>query len=602
MNQLVGKRYFEKDRLYYRKGSHDYFEVNKQPNTIRIFCFGESTTAGFPYEYNAIPSEFLRDRLLNAFPDKNIEVINTAIAATNSFTVSEFVNELSHYKPDLFIVYMGQNEFYGVYGVASTISIGKNRWIIKTYLWLQQFKTFLLLKNIINSVSNFFKSDSSDKDELLMEQMVQNNSIGYNSSDYKTAVNTFKENYEEIIELAKENRIPIIVSTLVTNEKDLVPFVSSFSNSLSDTLKNKWKEFYDLGINSLNNNNYQSAINYFEKSISIDSTPASVHYQIGKCYETLKNYNEAKREFLLAKDLDGLRFRAPSDFNYIIRQLANKFKVPLADVNKAFRENSTQGIIGNELLIDHLHPNISGYFLLAKSWFKTIKDNKIFKLSPDIVLDDNLLWQQSSFTMLDSAIGELKIMKLKNEPPFSSVSSNFDFTPENSIEQIAYDYAIKQQMSWGKAHLMAAKEYIDKNDFEHALKEYKAILITDEKNPYILTSAGDMYFNLKLYPSAEENYLKAFSILDEPTIKFKLGITCVNLQKSEIAIQLLKNCLMINNLRRFTTEEIEKIHYNLALAYIQLNEYNNAILELNIILKNNPLNIEAKALLIKLGR
>ncbi|HEY6907621.1 MAG TPA: hypothetical protein VI230_09125, partial [Ignavibacteriaceae bacterium] len=48
INQLVGKRYFNKDRLYFRKGSHDYFEINKSPNTVRVFCFGESTMAGFP--------------------------------------------------------------------------------------------------------------------------------------------------------------------------------------------------------------------------------------------------------------------------------------------------------------------------------------------------------------------------------------------------------------------------------------------------------------------------------------------------------------------------------------------------------------------------
>ncbi len=68
INQLVGKRYFNKDRMYYRKGSHDFFEVNKSPQTIRVFCLGASTMAGFPYEYNAIPSEFLRDRLNQRIP------------------------------------------------------------------------------------------------------------------------------------------------------------------------------------------------------------------------------------------------------------------------------------------------------------------------------------------------------------------------------------------------------------------------------------------------------------------------------------------------------------------------------------------------------
>ena len=208
INQLVGKRYFGKDRLYFRKGSHDFFEINKSPNTLRVFCFGASTMAGFPYEYNAIPSEFLRNILTTALPDKNIEVINTAIAATNSYTVDEFADELVKYKPDLFVVYMGQNEFYGVYGVGSTISIGKYRWMIKTYLWLQKYKTFLLLRNIINYISGWFGNEQTQDNKILMEEMAKT-SIRYNSDDYKTAVNSFRDNYIELINISKKKIISL---------------------------------------------------------------------------------------------------------------------------------------------------------------------------------------------------------------------------------------------------------------------------------------------------------------------------------------------------------------------------------------------------------
>ncbi|HSP87859.1 MAG TPA: tetratricopeptide repeat protein, partial [Ignavibacteriaceae bacterium] len=410
----------------------------------------------------------------------------------------------------------------------------------------------------------------------------------------------FNDNYNEIIETAEKNKIPIIISTLVTNEKDLAPFVSMHSSTLDKSQKKSWLHYYNLGLNSLKKNNYNDAIHHFENAVSIDSTPANVHYQLGKCYQQLGNYERAKRKFLIAKDLDGLRFRAPSEFNNVIKKLVKKYKIPLADVNKNFQENSPNGIIGDELLIDHLHPNIPGYFLLAKSWFEAIQEHKIFKFSLGHTYDDNILLQNSSFSILDSVIGELKIMKLRNEPPFSSVRKNFDFTAKNFSEQIAYDYVIKQQTSWGKAHLLAAQEYMNKNDFVSALKEYKAILVTDENNPYILSSTGDIYFNLELYKEAEENYLKAFAMLNEPSLKFKLGMTYINLQKPKTAIQFLKDCL-INNPGRFNPEEIEKIHYNFALAYIQLNEIDNAINKLNFIIKNNPLNNEAKTLLNKIS-
>ena len=333
INQFVGKRYFGKDRLYFRKGSHDYFEVKKSPNTIRVFCLGASTMAGFPYEYNAIPSEFLRDQLQYAFPNKNIEVINSAIAATNSFTVNEFADVLSNYQPDLFVVYMGQNEFYGVYGVGSTISVGKKRWVIKTYLWLEQFKSFLLIKNSLGFVESLFSQDTENDNKLLMEEMAKN-SIRYNSPDYETGLNTFRENYKELIKKLKDKNVPVIISTLVTNQ-DSPPFVSFHTDSKRDSAKSE--ELYRSGIIEMKNGRYESAARYFEESLSIDSIPADIHYQLGKCYEKLNMYAQAENQLRLANDLDGLRFRAPTEFNKIINNLGKQYNTPVADVLDTFK-------------------------------------------------------------------------------------------------------------------------------------------------------------------------------------------------------------------------------------------------------------------------
>ncbi len=455
MSQSAGKKYFNKDRYYYRKGSHDYFEIEKTPNTVRVFCFGASTTAGFPYEYNAIPSEFLRERLATSYPDKNIEVINTAIAATNSFTVVEFEKELVRYQPDLFVVYMGQNEFYGAYGVGSTISAGKNRWLIKTNLWLQHFRTYLLLENVINSVLGMTKSEKTNGDVTLMEEMIQNGSIAFNSSDYLTAREIFKENYDEVIKIAKENNIPIIISTLVTNEKDLPPFVSMNSKQISEAENKKCKELYNSGLEDENKNDYETAIRKFQNSILIDPTQANVHYELGKCFLALKDFDSAKKYFILAKDLDGLRFRAPSEYNIIIRQLPRQHNVLLADVESIFRKNSTNGIIGNDLLIDHVHPNVRGYFLMAKSWFQAIKENKLIKSNNKNFLDDDsLLWQNAPVTYLDSAIGELKIKLLKSKPPFQNENATTIDEPANFIERQAYLLTIQHQDSWGGGTLI----------------------------------------------------------------------------------------------------------------------------------------------------
>ncbi|HSD64598.1 MAG TPA: hypothetical protein VLB50_12390 [Ignavibacteriaceae bacterium] len=600
INQLVGKRYFGKDRLYYRKGSHDYFEVNKSPNTIRIFCFGESTMAGFPFEYNAIPSEFFRERLQAALPGKNIEVINTAIAATNSFTVDEFAQVLINYKPDLFLVYMGQNEFYGVYGVGSTISAGKSRWVVKTYLWFQQFKTFLLLKNTINYIGSLFKSGDSQNDKILMEEMA-NNSIKYDSDDFKTAVNTFRLNYEDIINIARKYNVPVLISNLVTNENDLKPFVSFHSDNLSDSLKDKSSKLFELGLDAMNTDSLDLAIERFKQSLSIDSIPAIIHYQLGKCFERLKMLAEAEKQYSLARDLDGLRFRAPSEFNAVIEQLGKQYNLPVADVKKEFRLNSKDGFIGSDLLVDHVHPNIKGYFILARTWFETIKNNKLLGMYPEMSLNDSLLWLETSVTPLDSLIGKLKILELKSRPPFTSSDKQLEFQPKNAIEQIAYQYTVEHKLAWASAHLNTAKFYLSIGNFSGSLNELKAILVCDENNPMVLKLAGDISLQTNQYGQAEKYYILANQYDSNQFIEYKLGKTELLLGKSELAIQFLQSCLQKNerNTDKFKTSELADIYYNLARAYDDVNEYEKAENILKRLLEINPLNKDASDLLVK---
>ncbi len=596
INQLVGKKYFNKTKLYYRKGQHDFFEVEKSNNTIRIFCFGASTTAGFPYEYNAIPTEFLHRQLEILLPNKNIEVINTAIAATNSFTVFDLEKDLIKYKPDMFIVYMGQNEFYGAFGVGSSISLGENRSLIKAHLWLHKFRSYLLIKNIIA----YILGNNDEKENIsLMEDMIQNNAISLNNETYLTAKETFKKNYEEIIELAKKNNIPIILSTLVTNEKDLSPFVSLHKKNIDKSNLTKFTNLYDSGVENFKNENYKDAINYFKQVIEIDSTFAKAHFYLGKCYTGINDYGNAKKEFVLANDFDGLKFRAPSEFNSIIIKLSKKYKVPLSDIYSLFNSNSPNNIIGKELLIDHLHPNIKGYFLLSKAWLNTIKHNYLLDIKPTEILNEKSIFQNIPVTELDSTIGEMKIISLKSKPPFKSRNKNFVIKPKNFIEEQAYRLTIKKDISWGIAHINVAKYYFKKNYLHKAIKELQTLLVTDQTNPNVHAMIGDAFFRLKNYKAAEESYLKVYKLTNDFAIMERLGIIELKLNKPSNAIVLFENCINHYSNSK-SNSNIEEIHLNLALAYYRTNNQLKAKNELDKILEKNPHSNEAFNLLKKI--
>jgi hypothetical protein len=111
INPEIGKKYFQK--LDYNRPCGDMFLKKKPENGFRIFVLGSSTVLGFPYDQNLIFSRILQERLQDCYPEKKIEVINTALTAINSYTLLDYMDDVLKEDPDAILIYAGHNEFYG---------------------------------------------------------------------------------------------------------------------------------------------------------------------------------------------------------------------------------------------------------------------------------------------------------------------------------------------------------------------------------------------------------------------------------------------------------------------------------------------------------
>ena len=136
-NQNFARKYFSSRDITIPQLIAKQFPIKKSGKTLRIVVLGGSTTAGFPYDVNIGFAPMLREHLQTDNPDKNIEVINLGISAVNSHTVLDMLDQVWKIQPDLFVIYMGHNEFYGALGLASSQSIGGNRALVLFTLWLR---------------------------------------------------------------------------------------------------------------------------------------------------------------------------------------------------------------------------------------------------------------------------------------------------------------------------------------------------------------------------------------------------------------------------------------------------------------------------------
>ena len=135
----------------------------------------------------------------------------------------------------------------------------------------------------------------------------------------------------------------------------------------------------------------------------------------------------ANKLFILAKDLDPVRFRASEEINQIIYAQAEKHNATLVPTKKYFQNNSKFGIIGNSLLTEHVHPNIDGQFVLADAFYSSIVKSKQIAQNTSSAKDKKYYRTNWGYTELDSLIGEYKIKQLKSYWPFSSLNVEVTF-------------------------------------------------------------------------------------------------------------------------------------------------------------------------------
>ena len=379
--------------------------------------------------------------------------------------------------------------------------------------------------------------------------MAKDKYILLNSEVYNAGLHQFKQNFTDILHLTKEKGVPVILGRLVSNLKDQRPFISVNTPGYKTA-----DQVYEEAENELKNNNFTNADSLFR----------------------------------LAKDLDALRFRAPEKMNKIIDNLGIEFQVATIPIDSIFELESSDGIVGDNLIVDHLHPNVQGYQLIGKAFYDCMNkqgylpktENAKIKFSEQ----DSLTRANFMFTKLDSVMGNDFVKLLKIDWPYVKkrvAISEFKpkdflnlFKPNNAIDSIAM-YRIENRISWIDAHFMAATFYLKKDNIKEYLK----------------------YINVMIYQYPGLRNLD--TILKYFYERNKLDLADYTPKRNGLLALYIGN---FNNAIKYLDEANKSkpndplVLYNLALAYSKKKDFDQALILINKCLTVNPNYTEANKL------
>jgi tetratricopeptide (TPR) repeat protein len=423
--------------------------AEKPQGTFRIFVLGESAAMGDPDPAYAF-SRYLDVMLRQRYPSMKFEVVNTGSVAINSHVLLPIAKGLAAQRPDVFIIYSGNNEVVGPYGPGTALtSAGMSLPVIRTSIFVRATRIGQLLTKIGTQ-----KKDWGGMEMFLDKQVRESSPL------MKYSYDNFEKNLRDTVAVALSSGARVIVSTVATNLKDCGPFSSLHRENLGPDELRTWTALVQQGADLESARSYPEALQAYQGATKIDDQYADVEFRIARGLWMQGDYAGAKQHFLRARDLDTLRFRADSQINDINRSVASSSPgAELVDAEAVFSKESPNGIIGSELVYEHVHMTPLGSYLLARAMFLQIAS----KLPPEAahavtesdVPSEAECEQLLAFTGHDRSRIAAEMLQRLQKPPFTNQLNHSDQVlrlmlkaqdpPESPDETAAqYEWAIRK--------------------------------------------------------------------------------------------------------------------------------------------------------------
>ncbi len=380
------------------------FVQPKAPNTYRIFTLGGSTTYGRPYDDSTSFSNWLRELLPAADQSKNWEVLNAGGISYASYRVAKLMEELIQYQPDLFIIYTGHNEFLEERTYRELRELPPL--VSSTAALLTKTRTWSAMTSALQRLNSSPETGNKDRYKLSSEvDAILDRSVGldgYQRDDVlqQNVIKHFQLSLENMVTLARSVGARVIFVRPASNLKDCSPFKSQDTAGLNKADSQRSLELLNMSKPLVWQQQWEMVEHFLNRAIALNPDFADLRYRRGQALFAQGRFDEAKEEFITARDEDVCPLRALTPIGEIVAEVAKEQQVMLVDfeelLEKRMLSTKKHSILGDEFFLDHVHPTIEGHKLLAVALLETMSDQGLVHPESD--------WRDGALTRVSANI------------------------------------------------------------------------------------------------------------------------------------------------------------------------------------------------------
>ncbi|MCX5685863.1 MAG: tetratricopeptide repeat protein [Candidatus Omnitrophica bacterium] len=385
-------------RLFVFPGSSDYIErriiehglkQKKAGGEFRILLYGESTMHGSHLFPHSTIDKWIKLYLADLLPEgvsSRVTTANFGRMGANSRFIRKAFLETVPYKPDLAVFYMAHNDFciaenrryiprpfmkrfYDVtaeFPKHSSFLNFLNRLVIRSKIMMGRKKDTRL-----KDVNNWYTEGSG------LPDITEADYIYRPSPQFDRVKIVFENNVKKTIDIARRHSIPVIFFERIARWKGYEPIRPIHDPAITKDALALHDNLFSRAEEEFTKKRYAEALALYDRCARIDPMYALTYHRMAECRERLGEFSKANKFYSEANDLDRFPLRAPSDVNrfYESLRLQNLDKVHIIRTQELFEESSPDGIVGDELIGDQIHPTVDGQALMALEVVKLIYDN-----------------------------------------------------------------------------------------------------------------------------------------------------------------------------------------------------------------------------------
>ena len=368
---------------------------DKKPDDFWIFVYGGSTVQGLPLPKIGFTNQ-LQYQLNKVFESGNIKVFNLGWAGFNSTRIRYLLERTIDQKPDLIIVYTGENEFIypqlDFYWLVKAVPAVKNRSSLGR-----------LMMYVIKSIG------TQDSQELFTSDK-KFPAYGSNGLLVFLKQKIFETNMKMITDVTRKRQVPLLFGIPAHNISDWPPVRKEVTTARTTQ---DYQEAFQKAYTFIDNDKFQEAKNIIDHSL-IDY-PNDAPLLFLKATIEREKGSESKVLFSEAKDKDLVPWRTTTTHSDFIKSLANGEDVWVVDFAQVLSESSKDGLVGFYLILDGTHPTKEGAYLITKSLVEFIKQEKLINEkwlnASDDVYPMGELFTKMNITLQDDFFVFLKTAK-----------------------------------------------------------------------------------------------------------------------------------------------------------------------------------------------